>query len=160
LIQLAQRRLPALVRAGYYWADVRDVVQAAVSAETRGQRGQRYILAGEYATFKTIAQWIHQAVGAKPPRLNLPVWVARAAAPLVARFSRLFGGKPLITPETIQIITCHQKIETNKAAVELGFSPRPLEQTVKDSIHWLLEHAAKHPPARPAIVKSSGESLD
>jgi len=141
LLQLAQRKLPALVRAGYYWVDVRDVVRTALAAEQRGRCGQRYILAGEYATFKSIADWIQQTTGAKPPRLHVPIWLARPAAPLVARLSRLAGHRPLITPETIQIITCHQKIATNRAREELGFRPRSIRDSVRDSINWLLDHA-------------------
>ena len=140
LLQLARRKLPGLVRAGYYWVDVRDVVHAAVAAEQRGRRGHRYILAGEYATFKSIANLVQQATGARPPRLNVPIWLAKAAAPLAAWFSRRAGQRPLITPETMQIITCHQKIETAKAAEELGFRPRPIRESVRDAINWLQDH--------------------
>ncbi len=141
LLQLARRELPGLVRAGYYWVDVRDVVRAAVAAEQQGRCGQRYILAGEYATFKSIANWVQQATGAKPPLLNAPIWLARAAAPLVARLSRLTGHRPLITAESIQIVTCHQRIETAKAAEELGFRPRSIRESVQDSVNWLQDHA-------------------
>jgi dihydroflavonol-4-reductase len=35
LLSLAQGQLPALVRGGFDWVDVRDVVQAAIQAEQR-----------------------------------------------------------------------------------------------------------------------------
>ncbi|MBN2291624.1 MAG: NAD-dependent epimerase/dehydratase family protein [Pirellulales bacterium] len=140
LLQLARRELPGLVRSGFYWVDARDVVHAALAAEERGRRGHRYILAGEYATFEQIAKWVQQATGARPPLLNIPIWMAKAAVPLVVRLSRLNGHRPLFTSESVQIITCHQKITTTKAAEELGFRPRPVRESVLDSINWLQGH--------------------
>jgi len=142
LLQLTGRKLAGLVRGGFYWVDARDVVRAAVLAEERGRRGERYILAGGYATFKSIACWVEEVTGAKPPWLNVPIWLARAAAPLAAWGSRLAGHRPLFTPESIRIITCHQSIETTKAADELGFRPRSIQESVQDSVRWLRDHTA------------------
>ena len=140
LLQLGRRKLPVLVKGGFYWVDVRDVVQAAVAAEERGRKGHRYILAGEYATFGSIAKWVHETTGARPPRLNVPIWFARSVAPMTAWTSRLAGRRPLFTPEAMRIVTCHQRIETKKAAEELGFHPRPIRDSVRESIAWLQEH--------------------
>ena len=142
LKQLAHRQLPGLVQAGYYWVDVLDVAQAAVSAEAEGRVGEKYILKGEYATFKSIAEWVQEACGARPPLLNLPLWLARIAAPLIVWNSRRLGTRPLVTPEAIQIVDCHQNISSEKAASELGFQPRPLQKTVNDTVCWLLDQEA------------------
>ena len=142
LLQLANRRLLGLVRGGYFWVDVRDVVQAAVAAEQRGHRGQRYILAGEYATFESIAAWVEEATGAKPPPFNVPIWLAKCIAPIVSWASRLTRHRPLFTPESIRIVTCHQKINTTKAADDLDFRPRSIRESVQDSINWLRDYAA------------------
>ena len=142
LLQMANRNLLGLVRGGYSWVDVRDVVQAAVAAEQRGQRGQRYILAGEYATFESIAAWVEEAAGAKPPPFSVPIWLAKCAAPILAWSSRLARHRPLFTPESIRIVTCHQKINTTKAADALGFRSRSIRESVQDSVRWLQEHVA------------------
>jgi len=142
LLQLANRQLPGLVNGGYYWVDVRDVASAAVAAEHRGHCGARYILASEFATFQSIGRWVQEVTGAKPPRFTFPVWLAQAIAPFAVRRSRRTGLRPLITPESIQIVTCHQKIATTKARDELGFVPRPVRDSVQDAIRWLLERQA------------------
>lgn len=136
LSQLIGRRLPGIVQAGYFWVDVRDVVHAALAAEELGRCGQRYILPGEYATFKTIADWVFLYSGARPPLLNVPIWLARMTAPVVVGYSRLLGIRPLVTPEAIEIIGCHQNIVTQKAELELGFQARPLEATIADTVRW------------------------
>ncbi len=139
LVQLMHRKLPGLVQAGYHWVDVRDVAKAAVAAESQGRIGENYILAGEHATFAQIANWVRDFSGARPPFINVPIWVARFAAPWVARYSRLTGIRSLITPEAIQIVECHQHIDTNKADIDLGFQPRPLRETIEDSVQWFQE---------------------
>jgi dihydroflavonol-4-reductase len=140
LRQLMRRELPGLVRAGYYWVDVRDVVNAAVVAEHQGRSGERYILNGHYATFKTIAGWVQETTGVRAPWLNVPVWTASWVAPWVAAYSRWRGVRPLVTPEAIEIVQCHQQIATDKAARELGFQPRPLRDTMFDTVDWLQRH--------------------
>jgi len=137
LLQLMRRKLPGLVQAGYYWVDVRDVAMAAVAAETKGRCGERYILPGQYGTFKSIAGWVHEISGARPPLLNVPIWMAKMSAPLVVWYSRRLGIRPLVTPEAIEIVGCHQNISTRKAAVELGFQTRPLQETIADTVRWL-----------------------
>ncbi len=140
VLQLMRRKLPGLVQAGYCWVDVRDVAITALAAETKGRRGHRYILSSQYGSFKQIARWVQECSGARPPLFNVPVWVAKQAAPLVVWYSRRLGIRPLVTPEAIEIIGCHQNIVTRKAALELGFQPRPLRETIADTVAWLQTH--------------------
>jgi dihydroflavonol-4-reductase len=111
-----------------------------LAAESRGTKGEHYILKGEYAEFSRVADYVFQATGARPPRINVSKSVARAAAPLIVSLSRLTGQRPLITPESIQIISRHQKIETDKAEKELGLRPRPLKTTISDTVAWFQQH--------------------
>ena len=139
LQQLIHRQLPGLVKAGYFWVDVRDVARAAVAAESRGRCGERYILYSQYATFQAIAGWVQEACGTRPPRLVLPIWMAKIFAPAVVWYSRLRRVRPLVTPEAIEIVCCHQNIATEKASTELGFEPRPIRETVVDTVRWFQE---------------------
>ena len=144
LQQLLDRRLPGLVQAGYFWVDVRDVAAAAVAAETKGRCGEKYILAGDYMTIKEIANWVQDISGKKPPAIVVPLWIAKIVAPLVVWYSRWLGVRPLVTPEAVQIVDCHQKISTEKAAVELGFETRPLRETIADTVCWLQDHESRN----------------
>jgi len=137
LLQLIHRRLPGLVAAGYYWVDVRDVANAAVSAESNGTCGEKYILSSQYVTFNSFALWVEEVTGVRPPLFILPIWMAKMFAPIITGYSRLRGIRPLVTPEAIQIICCHQKISTEKAATELGFQARQIHETVVDTVRWL-----------------------
>ena len=65
LLQLAHRTMPGMVKAGFYWVDVRDVCQAAIVAETMGQTGHRYILHGEYGLVTAFAQQVEAHTGSR-----------------------------------------------------------------------------------------------
>jgi dihydroflavonol-4-reductase len=72
LVQLHQKKMPVLVEGGFAWVDVRDVVDAAIATETHGRSGERYILAGEWASFRELADTMHSVTGIKPPRITAP----------------------------------------------------------------------------------------
>ena len=101
LIRLYQRKFPTLVGGGYDWVDVRDVVRGALKAEEVAPCGSKYILSGEWATVRRIAEIIETVRGVKPPRFTCPQWLARAAAPFSEKFCELFDKRPLFTREAL-----------------------------------------------------------
>jgi dihydroflavonol-4-reductase len=138
LLDLARRRMPALVEGGYDFVDARDVTEAALAAadEQRGRRGESYLLAGGWSSVRGVAEAAERATGVPPPRLDAPMWLARAGAPLVAAFHRVAGGMPLFTPESLRALRCGRNISSAKARRDLGWSPRPLVETVADTYAW------------------------
>jgi dihydroflavonol-4-reductase len=136
LIQLQQKKMPALVEGGFAWVDVRDVVEAAIVSETNGRPGERYILAGEWASFRKLADTAHSVTGIKPPLITAPVWLAKLGVPFVSAASKILGTSPLYTLESICAIQCHRNLSYEKAKSELGFNPRPLSETLRDTYEW------------------------
>jgi len=136
LLDLHHRRLPALVEGGFDWVDVRDVVAGALAAERRGAPGGRYLLSGHWLAVKDLARLVERATGAAPPRFVCPMGLARAAAPFALAFARLTGRRPLFTPEALHALRHHRDVRSARAAAELGWAPRPLEETVRDTLAW------------------------
>jgi dihydroflavonol-4-reductase len=136
LIDLGRRKMPALVEAGFDWVDVRDVVAGAMAAEQKGRTGERYLLGGHWATITGLARLVGEATGVKPPRFVSPMWLARIAAPFVSAASALLGRRPLFTSTSLRILRCHRLVSHAKAERELGYSSRPLEETVQDAMDW------------------------
>jgi len=139
LLDLHHRRLPALVGGGFDWVDVRDVVAGAMAAELRGVRGARYLLSGHWRSVEDLARLVERATGAAPPRFVCPMPVARAAAPFALAFARLTGRRPLFTPEALHALRHHRDVRRGRAAAALGWAPRPLEETVRDTLAWFGE---------------------
>jgi dihydroflavonol-4-reductase len=136
---LYRRKMPALVAGGFDWVDVRDVVAGALAAEKRGRTGQNYLLSGRWATFAELAAMVHAASGVKVPSMVTPMWLAYVGAPFVQAFSRVTGSMPLYTIEALHALRCYHEVSHAKASAELGYAPRPLEQTVADTWQWWKE---------------------
>lgn len=139
VLDLLQRKIPALVPKGYTWVDVRDVADAAVEATSRGETGQRYLLGGQYLSLPDFSALVSRVSGGRTPSLVAPMWLARLAAPLVTTWSTLRGTRPLFTRESLAIVSGNTRLCTHRAAEVLGFAPRPVAQTVTDTVAWFRE---------------------
>jgi len=72
-LALAQRRLPAVIDAGFDWVDVRDVSAAALSAETRGRTGENYLLPAHHVSLTQIAGISEEITATPAPRWKFPM---------------------------------------------------------------------------------------
>lgn len=140
LIDLARRRLPALVASGYHWSDARDVAGAAIAAEQRGRTGASYLVCGPWRSVIDIARLVEARTGSRPPRLVVPIALARSFAPFAEAWGRVTGREPLFSRESLDTLRRHQKVSTARVEAEFGFQPRPLETTIGDTVDWLRTH--------------------
>ncbi len=139
LLKIRKHKLLALVGGGYNWVDVRDVVQGAIQAEKSASSGSQYILAGEWYTVRELAESVHRLSGVKPPRFTSPLWLARAAAPFSELLAKFHGHEPLLTAEAVITLKSHRLIDVSMAERELGYTHRPLDETIRDTLAWFEE---------------------
>ena len=139
LLDLYHSRLPALVLGGFNWVDVRDVVEATLAARDRGRAGERYILSGTWRSLPEMAALVKEITGRDGSRPVLPVWIARAAARIAGGLPGLSSKYPAFTLDALIAIGKHRKVSSEKARRELGYAPRPLEVTLRDTFGWFAE---------------------
>jgi dihydroflavonol-4-reductase len=141
LLQIYEKQIPSLVPGGYNWVDVRDVVNAAISAINKGTKGEKYLLAGHYHTLIEMAQLIQKHTGVKTTRVVSPFWMAKFGLPFITAYSKITGVEPLYTSESLQILMKSNKnISHSKASRELDFNPRSLDDTINDSFEWFRQN--------------------
>ena len=140
IISMAKGKLPALVDAGLSWVDIRDVAEGMINACEHAKTGEKYILSGHWVTLQNIAKQVASITGVKPPRVVLPMWIAKPSAPLATLFDRIRGKRPLFTPIAMRELESNPNISHAKASRELGYEPRPLEQTLADTVEWFKSH--------------------
>jgi dihydroflavonol-4-reductase len=140
LLALHDGTLRALVRGGFNWVDVRDVVEGALAAEQLGRPGERYLLSGTWCTVKELAKLAEEVTGKKAPAFTAPMWLARAGVPFAVAIARLRGVSPLFTGGSLYALRNHRHISHAKASAELGYAPRPLRETVRDTFSWFGSH--------------------
>jgi len=137
ILSFGQGSMPAVVRGGFDWVDVRDVVEAAIRAQEHSATGARYMLSGHWVSLFDLARQVARATGARTPLLALPLSVALAAVPAVRLYSRLSGQRPLYTRMSLETIRLsHRQVSHSLATEELGYSPRAFEDTIRDTVSW------------------------
>jgi len=140
LIRIYKNSLPVLVPGGYNWVDVRDVVQAAIASVSKGRKGERYILSGHWSSLKKLSEMISRISSRKTPRIVVPLFIAKIGLPVIQLISLIRGEHPLYTYDSLEILKhAHQNISCGKAGRELGYHPRPLEESLRDTFAWYIQ---------------------
>jgi dihydroflavonol-4-reductase len=137
LCDLANRKLPALLDGGFDFVDVRDVASAVCSAGDRGRRGENYIIGNAWYSLRELAALVEDCTGRRAPAFVSPVWAARLGVPFARVASRVRGREPNFTSESLEVLLSNRSISSRKARAELGHAPRPLRETVADSLRHL-----------------------
>ena len=130
-------RLAAGVDGGYDFVDVRDVAAGILACCERGRPGECYILSGRYCTVRDVLAMLHRITGRRRVRVMLPLWLARAAAPLSEQYYRLLRQPPLYTAYSLYTLSSGARFSHAKAARELGYTTRPFGTTLADTVAWL-----------------------
>lgn len=129
--------VPAVVSGGFDFVDVRDVSNGIISSLEKGRKGEAYILGGAHYTIKEFADTILKIKGTKKHLAELPLFVAYLGLPFAKAYSSITGKLPLYDKVYLDILrTGNKNILHSKAQKELGYSPRPLEESLKDTIEW------------------------
>lgn len=138
LRRAAVGREPVLVRGGFNWVDVRDVIATGIAAEDRARApaGERYIVGGRRAEALVLATWAARSVGRKPPPIVLPLRPLQAIVPAVDAVTGVFRWRTPFTRAALHALDTHRVVSHAKAERSLGHSPRPLEDTVREMMEW------------------------
>ena len=140
IVDFVNRRLAAYIDGAYDFVDVRDVARGIVLACERGRKGENYILSGEQITVKRILEILQEETGLKAPKLKIPFWLAKLTAPLSELYYMIRKQQPLYTSYSIFTLASNSLTTHKKAAQELGYSARPIRESIKDTLTWLREN--------------------
>ncbi|MFQ5503189.1 MAG: NAD-dependent epimerase/dehydratase family protein [Planctomycetota bacterium] len=139
--RLVEGRFPARIagtgESTLSYVHVDDVVQGILLALDKGRVGESYLLAGDVMSFGDMIDCVTEIAGSRPPRLTLPLWLARAMAVADEGLARLRGARPLISQESLNSLVCSFAMSSARARNELGFSPRSNREGFEQTINWI-----------------------
>jgi dihydroflavonol-4-reductase len=119
--------------------DIRDAAEAMLLAERFGRIGERYIISNEYLSYRDLFGMAASQGGQKTP-IVLPLAFARASAWLGESLCRLARRKDyLIRSDAVYLSIAFGELDSGKARKELHWRPRPMAETVADSIKWFAQ---------------------
>jgi dihydroflavonol-4-reductase len=129
-----RRRLPGVIDAPMNFADVVDAARGHVLAADEGRPGERYILGGENLSWPELIDHVADVSGHRHPVLVLPPETAR-----VAQIREAMKLPSALPAEGFGLMSKDWRFSSEKAKRELGYSTRPLDDTVRDTVDWYLE---------------------
>lgn len=138
---LINGKLPVRLPVGFGCLDVRDFATGMLLAAEHATSGRRYLLSGENVTTKQFLEEAAAVAGVKPPRFEPPRFLLHALVAGIEGLSALRRKPPPVTRSVLQILGRYAWYDTTRARTELGWSPRPLRQTLEDTIRWLRAQA-------------------
>jgi dihydroflavonol-4-reductase len=119
--------------------DVRDVAAGLVLAMERGKFGRRYILGGESISLDKLLQLMALISGRQSLRIPVPGRLAEMAASMMECISdHVTRRPPSGTAEGVRIALRSSALSSERARRELGYSPRPIEPALRETISYLM----------------------
>ena len=140
LVNLAHRKIPVMVHGGFDWVDVRDVVRGALAAEKHGLKGSKYLLSGHWLSMKELCNLMEEITNVPAPRIMLPMWLAQFSLPFASLYYRISGDRPVFTKVALLALQSHTDVSHKKASKELGYNPRPIKETMIDTLSWFSDN--------------------
>ena len=132
--QFIARKMPALPMptVGGTFVHRDDVADGILLALDKGLPGESYVLGGEVARNRDFADTLAKHLGRKSPP-NMPSVLLKAVAPLGPLIGPALGFEPNLK-ETIASDGYTFFASHEKATRELGYSPRSLDQGIRDML--------------------------
>ncbi len=145
LLAMARKQLPCLINGGFWWSDVRDVANAIANAVgARGYGGEVYFTAGQYAKTSQLARLCSQVLGLNVKRPVMPYSFARATLPLIRSRAAKRNLSSLYSRNLIKLLhDCPTSVDESLARSQLGYEPRPLEESIRDALDWFSEQGMR-----------------
>ena len=132
--------LPAITKGGYDIVDVGDVAKGILQVIDKGRSGESYLLTGHYVTVKGLIEEAAKVANKKPVKNKVPHFAIKAVSPFIERHAKRHNKAPLFTGFSMDCLVQNSNYSYKKANEELGYSPRPLEETMKDTIEWMVNN--------------------
>lgn len=160
LVQYLTRTLP-MVPGGsaFCWAHIDDIAQGHLLAMERGRLGESYHLAGEPASLTDALALAERLTGIPRPSHVAPPWLLRTLSGLmrpVAAIARLEGD---YHPESLRVMAGATYLgRADKARRELGWTPRSLEEALRQTLFHEMSLLGMPLPAVPAAASPGASS--
>jgi dihydroflavonol-4-reductase len=136
----SEARTMFYVEGAYDFVDVRDVADGLIAAHAHGRRGESYILSGQKLSVRYLLETVREVTGKAFSSIKIPFSLAELAARFTPWYYLRTKAKPRFTPYSLEVLQSNANISHAKAARELGYKPRPIVETISDTVRWFIEN--------------------
>lgn len=140
-------RFPALVEPEKLasWVHLDDLVAGILAVMEKAPPGRNYLFAGEAWTIRRLARRVAELTGAAAPRFAFSAKTARRLFRVASPFLRLTGRKLPVPLEQLDSLKRHWNFDDSRARTGLGWTSRPLETGLAETLAYLREQERAAP---------------
>ena len=132
---------------------IEDVAEAFLLAGEHGRVGERYIVSESYMSMREMLETAATAVGAKPPRIGVPLAVVYAFGGILSAASRLLRRDLPMNTTGVRLLHIMPPADHGKATRELGWRPRPTAESIREAARFYVDR-------RNGIFEKSSPTAD
>ena len=133
------KKQPSISMEGHFdFVDVRDVALGEIAVAEKGRSGEVYLLAGHHVDISGLRRLVQQMRGIKTPEIRFSADFAKFLAPMAEIFYKVTKTRPRFTKYAVETLQSNSDVSHEKAERELGYKPRSMLVTVKDTVEWWL----------------------
>jgi len=140
VIHKAAESKPTLyVDGAYDFVDVRDVAEGLIATAEKGRKGESYILSGHKISVRYLLETVREITGRRFFTMKIPFDLAKFASLVTPMYYSVARVNPRFTPYSLEVLRSNANISHAKATRELGYTPRPLYESIRDAVRWFVE---------------------
>jgi len=141
LAEVAAGRFPFYMDYSAEVVGIEDAARAMLLAAEHGRNGERYIISDRYMSVRELHEIAATAVGRRPPRIGIPMPVLRAGARINDWLARLLRRDLPFAYAGMQMVQLMSPLDHGKAERELGWTPEPVEDSIRKAAVWFAARA-------------------
>ncbi len=123
---------------------VDDAARALILAAESGRPGERYLISEKLISNAEVARIAAEAAGVAPPRRSIPLPVSYLLAAIGTVKGKLRGTDERLSLRSLRLMRAECELDHSKAVRELGWQPRPVEESIAEAAKfWVGLRAAK-----------------
>ena len=115
---------------------VDDAARAMILAAERGRIGERYLVSEKMMALNDSIRIAADEAGVPPPQraISVPMLYAMAAAGTLK--ARLAGKDAQLSLASVRMMRAEAPVDSSKAKRELGWQPRPVEESIREAARF------------------------
>ena len=137
--QVALGRVPIYLKAYSECVGVVDAAQALILSAEKGRAGERYIISESYISNEELFKMAEKQAGVKRLVCSIPTSLVYLFTTLIGLGARLFALDSVLTNNSVKLLYQTWPLSNEKAKKELGWQPRPIENSVKEAVDSYLK---------------------
>ena len=158
--EYTEGKMPAGVEGTFNCADNRDMAETILRACKDGRTGESYILGGDMIGMKEVFDILSEHTGLPTIKTILPAGIGKMLGKMSDMAEKMTHKPQRMTSFAVYNLVRNNEFDSSKAVAELGYSPRPMAQSIAEEIDWMIaEGIVTLPEPVPADERSLGRKL-